>query len=171
MALPQNISPFNSELMDTLVKAKDLDWIPNADDPKRSLTKILYTGSESGSWVVLLPWLKGYVAPPHKHLSAPHTFIRSGKLQVRTGTLNAGDYVYEANGMVHGAITAIEDTEYQFICNGPVLFFIETSYTAYLSREQLRQIQADYALRKKSAAWKPPAEAAVLLQPGSPAVS
>jgi hypothetical protein len=49
MALPQNINPFNSELMDTLVKAKDVDWIPNAGDPKRAFMKILYTGSETGS--------------------------------------------------------------------------------------------------------------------------
>jgi quercetin dioxygenase-like cupin family protein len=154
VALPQNINPFNSELMDTLVKAKDVDWIPNADDPKRAFMKILYTGSETGSWVVLLKWLKGYVAPPHKHLSASHTFILSGKLQVRTGVLNAGDYIYEANGMVHGATTALEDTEYLFICNGPVLFFNDNSYTAYLSWEQLRQIQAHYDSHKKSARKK-----------------
>jgi quercetin dioxygenase-like cupin family protein len=152
MPLPQDIKPFNSELMDTLVKAQELDWIPSADDPKRAFIKILYTGSESGSWAVLLRWLKGYVAPPHKHLSASHTFILSGKLQVRTGTLNAGDYVYEANGMAHGATTALEDTEYLFICNGPVLFFSEDKFTAYLSWEQLRQIQADHDSQKKSAA-------------------
>ena len=152
MALPQDIRPFNSELMDTLVEAGKLDWIPAADDPKRAFMKILYTGSESGTWAVLLKWLKGYVAPPHKHLSASHTFILKGKLQVRTGILNAGDYVYEANGMVHGATTALEDTEYLFICNGPVLFFDDNKFTAYLSWEQLRKIQADYDSRKKSAA-------------------
>jgi len=152
MALPQDISPFNSELMDTLVAASKMDWIPSADDPERSFIKILWTGSESGTWAVLLKWLKGYVAPAHKHLSPSHTFILKGKLKVRTGILNAGDYVYEANGMVHGATTALEDTEYLFICNGAVLFFDEDKFTSYLSWEQLRQMQAAYDKSKKAAA-------------------
>ena len=154
MALPQDISPFNSEVMDTLMKSSEMDWMPMANDPQRGFMKILWTGSESGTWAVLFRWLKGYVAPPHKHLSASHTFILSGRLQVRDGVLNTGDYVYEANGMVHGATTALEDTEYLFICNGPVLFFNDNSYTAYLSWEQLRQIQADYDSHKKSARKK-----------------
>jgi quercetin dioxygenase-like cupin family protein len=156
MALPQDIKPFNSELMDTLVSSSQIEWMPMADDPKRSFMKILWTGSESGTWAVLFRWLKGYVAPPHKHLTASHTFIISGKLQVRTGILNAGDYVYEANGMVHGATTALEDTEYIFICNGPVLFFNEDRFTAYLGWEELRRMQAAYdsktSASKKSAA-------------------
>jgi hypothetical protein len=152
MPLPQEIRPFNSELMDTLVEASKMEWIPSADDPKRAFMKILWTGSESGTWAVLLKWNKGYVAPPHKHLSPSHTFILKGKLQVRTGILNAGDYVYEANGMVHGATTALEDTEYLFICNGAVLFFNEDSFTSYLSWEELKRIQAAWDAQKKSAA-------------------
>ena len=103
--------------------------------------KILYTGSESGSWAVLLRWLKGYTAAAHKHLSGSHTFILSGKLQVRDGVLNAGDYVYEPNGMLHGETTAMEDTEYLFICNGPVLFFNDDNFTNYLGWEELRRMQ------------------------------
>jgi quercetin dioxygenase-like cupin family protein len=156
MALPQEINPFNSELMDTLVSSSQMDWMPMADDPERAFMKILWTGSESGTWAVLFRWLKGYVAPPHKHLTASHTLILSGKLQVRTGTLNAGDYVYEANGMVHGATTALEDTEYIFICNGPVLFFNDNRFTAYLGWEELRRMQAAHdsktSAAKKSAA-------------------
>ena len=45
------------------------------------------------------------------------------------GVLNAGDYVYEANGMLHGATTALEDTEYLFICNGPIIFFDDDNFT------------------------------------------
>jgi hypothetical protein len=60
--------------------------------------------------------------------------------------------VYEANGMVHGATTALEDTEYLFICNGPVLFFNDDGFTSYLSWEELRRIQAQYDAEKKSAA-------------------
>ncbi len=152
MALPQDISPFNSELMDTLVSSSKMDWIPSEDDPKRAFMKILWTGSESGTWAVLFRWLKGYVAPPHKHLSASHTFVIKGKLQVRTGILKTGDYVYEANGMVHGATTALEDTDYIFICNGPVLFFNENSFTSYLSWEELRRIEAAHRNKKQRAA-------------------
>jgi quercetin dioxygenase-like cupin family protein len=152
MALPQDISPFNSELMDTLVSSSKMDWIPSEDDPKRAFMKILWTGSESGTWAVLFRWLKGYVAPPHKHLTASHTFIIKGKLQVRTGILKTGDYVYEANGMVHGATTALEDTDYIFICNGPVLFFNENSFTSYLGWEELRRIDAAHRGKKKRAA-------------------
>ena len=138
MALPQDISPVNSELMDTLVEASKMDWIQTDE---KAFMKILYTGSESGSWAVLLKWLEGYVAGPHKHLSGSHTFILSGKLQVRDGVLNAGDYVYEPNGMLHGATTALEDTEYLFICNGPVLFFDDDKFTSYLGWEELQRMQ------------------------------
>ena len=148
MALPQDISPVNSTIIDSLAKASEVAWIPSADDPQRASMKILWTGAETGTWAVLLKWKKGYAAPPHKHLSAAHTFILSGKLQVRTGILEAGDYLYEANGMVHGATTALEDTEYLFICNGAVLFFNEDGFTSYLSWEELRRIQAAFEQQK-----------------------
>ena len=138
MPLAQDISPINSELMDTLVEASKMEWLPTDEN---AFIKILYTGSESGSWAVLFRWLKGYTAPPHKHLSGSHTFILSGKLQVRDGILNAGDYVYEPNGMLHGETTALEDTEYLFIGNGPVLFFDDDKFTHYLGWEELRRMQ------------------------------
>ena len=126
MPLPQNISPFNSELMDTLVKAKEVDWIPNADDPKRSFIKILYTGSETGSWVVLTAMAQGLRRASAQASERLAYFHSVGEIAgAHRDVLNAGDYVYEANGMVHGATTALEDTEYLFICNGPVLFFNE----------------------------------------------
>lgn len=153
MALPQEIKPLNSELMDTLVQASKMDWTPQFNTDK-AFIKVLWTGSESGSWAVLFRWLKGFVAPPHKHLSASHTFILSGKLQVRDGVLNAGDYVYEPNGMLHGATTALEDTEYLFICNGPVLFFDGKSFTSYLSWEELRRMQDKAPSKRKPAAAK-----------------
>ncbi len=152
MALPQTITPLNSELMDTLVRARDMAWMPQPNDPERAFMKILWTGPESGSWAVQFRWLKGYTAPQHKHLSASHTFILSGKLQVRDGTLNAGDYVYEPNGMLHGATTALEDTEYLFICNGPVLFYDEAGFTTYLGWEELRRMEQAYQAKLTSAA-------------------
>lgn len=151
MALPQDIRPFNSELMDTLVQSAEIDWIPMEADPEKAFLKILWTGSESGRWAVLFRWLKGFVAPQHKHLTASHTFVLSGKLQVRDGVLKAGDYVYEPNGMVHGATTALEDTDYLFICEGPVLFFDENGFTSYLGWEELRRMQEAFAAAKKAA--------------------
>jgi anti-sigma factor ChrR (cupin superfamily) len=152
MALPQDISPVNPELMDTLVKSKDMDWIPQEMDPDRAFMKVLWTCSESGRWLVHFKWLKGYVAPQHKHLSAAHTFVLYGKLQVRDGVLETGDYVYERNGMVHGATTALEDTEYLFLCDGPVLFYDDDSFIGYLGWEELRRIQQEHAAAKKNAA-------------------
>jgi len=151
MALPQNISPINPELMDTLVPMNEDDWIPQPMDPSRAFVRVLYTGAESGRWAVHFRWLKGFVAPQHKHLSASHTFILKGKLQVRDGILNTGDYVYEPNGMLHGATTALEDTEYLFICDGPVLFYDDDGFTTYLGWEELRRMQAGHAKRKASA--------------------
>ena len=94
MALSQEINPVNPELMDTLVEASKMEWMSYIEGEDRAFVKILYTGSESGSWAVLFRWLKGFSADPHKHLAGSHTFILSGKLQVRDGLLNAGDYVY-----------------------------------------------------------------------------
>lgn len=148
----QNISPINPELMDTLVTASEDDWIPQPMDPNRAFIRILYTGAESGRWAVHFRWLKGFVAPQHKHLTASHTFILKGKLQVRDGILNTGDYVYEPNGMIHGATTALEDTEYLFICDGPVLFFDDNGFTGYLGWEELRRLQAAHLARKPQAA-------------------
>ena len=48
MALPQDISPLNSELMDTLVTTSDAEWIPQPFDPERAFIRILWAGSESG---------------------------------------------------------------------------------------------------------------------------
>ena len=143
MPLPQDISPVNSELLDSLARTSEMDWIETR--PGEDWMKILWLGPESGRWAVLLKWKKGYVAPPHKHLSAAHTFILSGRLQVRDGVLEAGDYVYEPNGMVHGATTALEDSEYLFICDGPVLFYGDDGFTGYLGWEQLQRLQEKHA--------------------------
>jgi anti-sigma factor ChrR (cupin superfamily) len=139
LALPQDISPVNAEVMDSLTRSAGMDWIETT--PGKAYMKILWLSPETGRWAVLLRWLKGYVARPHKHLSGAHAFILSGKLQVRDGTLEAGDYLYEANGMVHDATTALEDTEYLFICDGPVLYFDDDGFTGYNGWEQLQRLQ------------------------------
>lgn len=147
MPLPQDIAPLNPELMDTMVKARDSDWIPT-DAEGKAFMKVLWTGAETGRWAAQFRWLAGYVAAPHKHLSAAHTFVLSGRLQVRDGILEAGDYVYERNGMVHGATTALEDTEYLFICDGPVLFFDDDGFTSYLGWEQLERLREAFEKSK-----------------------
>lgn len=139
MALPQDINPVNTELMDTLVEASKMDWIETQQGS--AYMKILWLGAESGRWACLFKWAKGYVAAPHKHLAASHTFILKGKLQVRDGVLNTGDYVYEPNGMLHDETTALEDTEYLFICDGPVLFFNDDGFTSYLGWEELSRLR------------------------------
>lgn len=148
MALPQDILPVNSELMDGLAAAAQMKWMEY--DPGAAM-KILWLGTESGRWVVLFKWRKGYVAPQHKHLSAAYTFILKGKLQVRDGVLNTGDFVYEPNGMVHGATTALEDTEYLFMCDGPVLFFDDDSFTHYLGWEELERMRQAHVQASEAA--------------------
>ena len=137
MAL-QDITPLNDQLADIIVRAEE-PWIET--EAGMAWMKVLWTGAETGRWAALFRWKKGYVAAPHKHLSAAHTFIHSGKLQVRDGVLNAGDYDYEPNGVLHGATTALEDTEYMFICDGPVLFYNKDGITNYLGWEELQRMK------------------------------
>jgi hypothetical protein len=139
MALPQEITPLNDQLCDTVVAVDKMDWLETA--PGMAWIKVLWTGAESGAWAALFRWKKGYVAGPHKHLSGAHVWVTKGRLQVRDGFLNAGDYVYEPNGMLHGNTTALEDTEYLFICNGPLIFHDDNSFTSYLSWEELEKMR------------------------------
>ena len=46
-----------------------------------------------------------------------------------------------ANGVLHGATKALEDTEYLFICNGPVLFYSDEGLTNYLSWEEFERMK------------------------------
>jgi quercetin dioxygenase-like cupin family protein len=140
MPLPQEIRPLHQDLQDTIYPASEGAWIENS--PGRAWTRVLWTGSESGTWAAVFRWKKGFIAPPHKHLSASHTYVLSGRLKVRDGILNAGDYVYEPNGVLHGATEALEDTEYLFICNGPLLYFNEDRFTGYLGWEELEKMRA-----------------------------
>ena len=135
MGLPQDISPLNSELMDSIASSTTLPWL--VFEPEKAFLKLLWVGPETGRWAVLFRWKQGFVAPPHKHLSASHTFILSGALEVRDAILRTGDYVYEPNGMLHGATTALEDTDYLFICDGPILFVGDDGFSSYLGWEEL----------------------------------
>ena len=160
MPLPQEIRPLHQDLQDTIFPASEDAWIENT--PGKAWTRVLWTGSESGTWAAVFRWKQGFVAPPHKHLSASHTYVLSGKLKVRDGVLNAGDYVYEPNGVLHGATEALEDTEYLFICNGPLLYFNEDRFTGYLGWEELEKMRARGGV---SAPAAKPASAAAELAP------
>lgn len=134
----QNLLPLNDQLADIIVRA-DAPWIETR--PGQAWMKVLWTGAESGRWAALYRWKKGYVAPTHKHLSDAHTFVLKGRLKVRDGILEAGDYDYEPNGVLHGATEALEDTEYLFFCAGPIVFFDEhglTQYHGWEERERMR---------------------------------
>jgi anti-sigma factor ChrR (cupin superfamily) len=134
----QDIKPINDQLADIIVRA-DEPWIET--EPGKAWMKVLWTGPETGRWAALFRWAKGYTAAPHKHLSDAHTYILKGKLKVRDGVLAAGDYDYEPNGVLHGATEALEDTEYLFVCEGPVVFFDENGLTSYLGWEELVRLR------------------------------
>lgn len=157
MPLPQEIHPFHQALQDTLSKASDAQWIENS--PGLAWMRILWTGAETGTWAAVFKWKKGFVAPPHKHLSASHTFILSGRLKVRDGVFETGDYVYEPNGVLHGATEALEDTEYLFICHGPLLYFNDEKFTGYLSWEELEKMRARSAATPEAASARAAAAA------------
>src|SRR5258706_9167586 len=117
MTILTGLEPPDGAVADALYESGKMAWMEYI--PGQAWIKILWTGREFGDWAVLFKWRKGFVASPHKHLAGSHTFILSGRLQVRTGTLKAGDYIYEPNGALHGATTALEDTEYLYIANSP----------------------------------------------------
>lgn len=150
MPLRQNIQPYNPDLADLFLNTSEMDWIP--DIPEKAFFKLLWTCGEKNGFAVLFRWLKGFTAPPHKHLGSSHTFILKGKLQLRDRELNAGDYMYERNGMIHGATTALEDTEYLFIQEGPLVFFNEDHFLGYLSWEDMqRKADAYFAAKEQGA--------------------
>jgi anti-sigma factor ChrR (cupin superfamily) len=136
----QDVTPLNSHLADIIVRA-DEPWIETS--PGMAWKKVLWTGAETGRWVALYRWKKGYTAPSHKHLSDAHTYVLKGKLQVRDGVLEAGDYDYEPCGILHGATKALEDTEYLFVCEGPIIYFDDDGLTRYQSWEEQERLKVD----------------------------
>jgi quercetin dioxygenase-like cupin family protein len=144
MPLPQDIRPAFQSIQDTLVRATD-PWIEQSPTAKM---KVLWVSPESSTWAVLIHWKKGHVARPHKHLGGAHAFVVSGKLQVRDGVLNAGDYVYEPSGVLHDSTTALEDTTYMFICDGSVLYFDDNTFTGYTNWETIAQLRDKAAMAK-----------------------
>jgi quercetin dioxygenase-like cupin family protein len=139
MPIPKNIISSVTAIPDTFIRANEGEWIETT--PGMAWLKILWTGPESGGWAVLFRWKKGHVAQPHKHLSASHSYILSGALKARDVIFRAGDYVYEPNGVLHDATEAIEDSEYIFISNGPLLYFEDEKISGYFSWEELERMR------------------------------
>ena len=143
MALPQDITPFNESLEDTVVAASDDDWLET--EPGRAWVRLLWSQGETGRHAGIYRWKKGYAAPSHKHFGAVYVYVISGKLQVRDNILGPGDFLFEPNGMVHYATEALEDVDYLMLADGPVLFFDENGFTGYFGWEELRRLEAGAA--------------------------
>jgi quercetin dioxygenase-like cupin family protein len=139
MPIAKNIVSSVTATPDSFIRAKQSEWIETKTG--MAWLKILWTGQESGGWAVRFRWKKGHVAQPHKHLSASHSYIVSGALKARDVIFRAGDYVYEPNGVLHDATEAIEDSEYIFISNGPLLYFEDEKISGYFGWEELERMR------------------------------
>lgn len=139
MALPQDIRPVNSELADSITRSSEIPWIETK--PGQAWTKVLWVGPESGRWAVLLKWKKGYVAPPHKHLSAAFAFILSGKLQVRNSVYNAATSCTRPTAWCTAPPRRWRTPNTFFFCDGPVLFFDKDNFTGYRGWEEVLRMQ------------------------------
>ncbi len=144
MALPQDITPFDEQLRDTVVRGSEGEWVEQ--QPGEAWIKVLWTGAESGRYAALFRWKKGYKPPSHKHLAAVQVYVISGKLQVRDNVMEAGDFLYEPNGMLHYATEALTDVDYLLMGDGPVLFFSDDAFTGYFGWEELRRMEAGAAM-------------------------
>lgn len=128
------------DIEDVFVPNSESGWVP-IDPDGRAFAKPLWASQESGGWAVLFHWKAGHIAPAHKHLGAIHAYIISGKLQVRGRELTTGDYIYEANGIIHDETTAVEDTIHLNIADGPVLFYDDDGFTSYFGWEQVETLR------------------------------
>ena len=141
MDIMQFMQPSPQMAKELHIKAAETEWLPASADGK-AFIKILWTSPESGGWAVMHKWLKGYCAPTHKHLGAIHALVLSGKLAVRDQIMDAGDYLYEPNGVIHDRTEALEDTIHLNIADGPIVFFNDEGITHYASWEQMAGIGA-----------------------------
>lgn len=133
------IQPAIADLRDTHVESEAMDWV-QTDREGKAFIKVL-SATPDGGWVVLYHFKQGYVVPQHKHLGGIHTFIISGRLQVRDAILKTGDYLWEPNGMVHDETMALEDCYYINIADGPLLFFDEKGFQYYVGWEQMLKLK------------------------------
>ncbi|MEM7404631.1 MAG: cupin domain-containing protein [Pseudomonadota bacterium] len=148
----QDINPLGLALADYSRRVTDMQWTETV--PGKAYAKVVWTGAESGGWAALVRWMKGYAGPPHKHLTAAHTFVLSGCLFVDGHAYGPGTYVYEPTGIIHQRAEALEDTEFFFISNGPILFLGDGELSHYVGWEEARRLEG---LGPGSFGWIPPA--------------
>lgn len=139
MNIHKFMQPVDKTIGDLLVRGDDDTWV-QTDKAGHAHMKPLWASPESGGWAVLYHWKRGYKAPPHKHLGAIHAYIVSGRLKLRDTELKAGDYMYEANGIIHDETVAQEDTVHLNIADGPILFFDDQAITHYVGWEQIQKM-------------------------------
>jgi len=140
------IAPVLPGLSDVVVESDRMEWL-QVDREGKAFIKVL-AAEPTGTWVVLYRFLAGYVAPKHKHLAGIHTFIISGRLQVRDAILKAGDYLWEPNGMIHDETRALEDTYYINIADGPLVFFDDNGFTHYAGWEQMLKLKQKAEMKR-----------------------
>ena len=153
MPLPQDITPLNPALMDTLISAGDGDWIPQPFDPERAFIKILWTGSESGAWARAVPVEEGFHgAPTQASLAVTHLHSLG---QAPGAGRNLECRRLHLRAQRHAARRPRRHSktrEYLFICNGTVLFYDDEGFTSYLGWEELRRLEESHRQQKEKAA-------------------
>jgi anti-sigma factor ChrR (cupin superfamily) len=118
---------------DLLVNTDTLPWLPLGE---RASFRLLRVSPETGVTVMMLRVEAGGCFAAHKHLGAAEGYVTRGSFKYRTGVARAGDYFYEANGAVHEATHAEEDSESLFILHGPIALLAEDgSYEVVLDWE------------------------------------
>ncbi|NMI00389.1 2,4'-dihydroxyacetophenone dioxygenase family protein [Pseudonocardia acidicola] len=121
----QRDSLHNAMLEDRSVKTADLAWVPFCEGIS---FKLLRVSPETGAWTVLFHADAGAGFDRHKHLGPAEYFMISGRMEIRGGeeaggtTAVAGDYGYEANGMLHDWTNFPEESVFYFTNIGPLGF-------------------------------------------------
>lgn len=115
----------NAMLEDVSVRSADLEWLPFCP----GITfKLLRVSPETGAWTVLFHADAGSGFDRHKHLGPAEYFMISGRMDIRGGaeaggyTAVAGDYGFEANGMIHDWTNFPEESVFYFTNRGPLGF-------------------------------------------------
>ena len=120
---PNIFDPLHLNIADAFARTSQMQWTETV--PDLSYAKILWVGSSPLVGAAMVRWMRRYAGPLHKHLVAAPTFIVSCQLRVDAQVYAAGDYVYEPSGIIHHRAEALEDTDFLFISNGPIMFLVD----------------------------------------------
>lgn len=88
--------------------------------------KLLRACPMTGTWVTLFRQDAGTSVPRHQHHGTGEYFVIKGCIEVNGGvdnggvTATAGEYGFEASGMVHDETHFPVETDYLFIHHGPI---------------------------------------------------